>query len=50
MDVFFCNAAALAVASLFYSWRSYHAIQGQRERLLRQRVARLLWAMAAQVD
>jgi hypothetical protein len=50
MDVLCCNAAALAMASLFYYWRSYHVTQQQRERLLRERVACLLWAVAEQAD
>jgi hypothetical protein len=49
MQVLCCNAAALAVAWLFYSWRGYCAEQARRGRKLRQRVAYMLWAMARQV-
>jgi hypothetical protein len=49
MQVLSCNAAALAVACLFYSWRAYTDQQGRRERTLRQRVTYMLWVMANQV-
>ncbi len=44
------NVAALAVAVIFYTWRSYAVIQRKRQRRLRERVAYMLWAMAEQVD
>jgi hypothetical protein len=50
MHVYCCNAAALAVATLFYYWRSYHGSVAQRERTVRERVAYMLWAMAGHVD
>lgn len=37
------NVAALAVATLYYVWRGYFQ---SRQRLLRQRVVSLLWAVA----
>ena len=45
-----CNVAALAVASLYYYWRSYHAAQAAQDRTLRQRVAYMLWVMAGHAD
>jgi hypothetical protein len=48
MHTFCCNLAALAVASLFYTWRSYHVIARQQERRLRERVCYLLWSVAGQ--
>ena len=44
------NVAALAVAVIFYTWRSYAVIQRKRQRRLRERVAYMLWVMAEQVD
>ena len=43
------NMAALAVATLFYVWRAHSQTRRQRERVLRQRVAYMLWVMAEQV-
>ncbi|HYT94811.1 MAG TPA: hypothetical protein VEL76_39205 [Gemmataceae bacterium] len=50
MQVFCCNVAALAVASLFYAWRSYTEQHTHRERKLRERVTYMLWVMANQVQ
>ena len=44
------NVAALAVAVIFYTWRTYATIERKRRRRLRQRVAFMLWAMAEQVE
>ncbi len=44
------NGAALAVAVLFYTWRSYSQLQQRRQQRLRERVAFMLWAMAGQVQ
>ena len=47
-----CNLACLAIAALYYSWRDVylrrsHVREMLREReVLRERVARLLWAAA----
>lgn len=41
-----CAFAALVVANLFYFWRGYHGQQLRRERVLRERVAFMLWVMA----
>jgi hypothetical protein len=46
MQPIVANVAALAVATLFYLWRSHYETRRQRQRLLRQRVAFLLWVLA----
>jgi hypothetical protein len=38
--------AALAVAVLFYFWRGYHRQFMAKQRVLRERVAFMLWVMA----
>jgi hypothetical protein len=40
------SLAALAVAAIFYTWRAWQQAQTRRERLLRERVAYMLWVMA----
>jgi hypothetical protein len=49
MHTICCNIAALAVAGIFYTWRSYLVRQSRRERTLRERVTYMLWVMAGQV-
>ncbi len=44
------NVAALAVAMIFYTWRGYLQLRERRRRVLRERVAYMLWVMAEQVD
>jgi hypothetical protein len=44
------NVAALAVAALFYLWRSHYEARRQRRRLRRERVAYLLWVIAERVE
>ena len=46
MSLVVCAASALAVASLFYSWRSYSHRNECRLKQLRERVAYMLWVMA----
>lgn len=46
MSVVVCAASALSVAVLFYSWRFHHDKILQRHRVLRERVAYMLWVMA----
>lgn len=43
------NIAALAVATLYYLWRAHYQTRQRRQRVLRQRVAYMLWVMADQV-
>jgi O-antigen/teichoic acid export membrane protein len=40
------NVAALAVALIFYTWRSLDQLRQRRNRALRERVAYMLWIMA----
>jgi len=50
MPTIACNVAALAVASIFYTWRAYRLAQLHRHRTLRERVAYMLWVMANTAD
>jgi hypothetical protein len=49
MPTFVCGVAALAVAGIFYTWRSYHDMMIHKQRTLRERVAYMLWVMATGV-
>jgi hypothetical protein len=42
------SVAALAVASIFYVWKCYFLVVRGQERLLRERVAYMLWMAANQ--
>jgi hypothetical protein len=46
MSVVVNSVTALSVALLFYSWRSYHQKNEQRQKTLRERVTYMLWVMA----
>lgn len=46
----FSSFGALAVAIIFYSYREYMANQMRRDRILRERVAYMLWEMAKRMD
>ena len=46
MQPIFVNAAALAVAVIFYTWRAWYEVKLRRNRLLRERVAYMLWVIA----
>ncbi len=50
MEMLCCNVAALAVALLYYTWRSYDQARAARRRLLGARVAYMLWVMAERMD
>jgi len=50
MQPIVANMAALAVALLYYLWRSHYQIRQRRQRVLRQRVAHMLWVMAEKVE
>ncbi len=50
MHTIYCNVAALMVAGLYYTWRTYFEKQARRERSLRERVTYMLWVMANQVS
>jgi len=44
------NLAALTVALIFYAYRAYLNNTHQRRKVLRERVAFMLWVMAERVD
>jgi hypothetical protein len=48
MQVVCCNLAALAIAAMFYVWRDYHRTNCERTKVLRERVAYMLWTAANQ--
>ena len=50
MELLCCNAAALAVALVYYTWRAYDKARAARQRLLHERVAHLLWVIADRMD
>ena len=49
MQQFVCSIAILAVTIIYLFWRVYLQATHRRERLLRERIAYLLW-VAADVD
>jgi hypothetical protein len=51
MQVILCyNLAALAIAVIYYAWRDYYLRPRQeKERILRERVAYMLWVAANHV-
>lgn len=50
MPLVFCTAAVCAVALIHLFWRSYIGVLVQRRRVLRERVAHMLWIMAEEND
>jgi hypothetical protein len=42
--------AALVIAVVFYAWRGYARVHARRRRVLRERVAYLLWVVADHID
>ena len=48
MQLLCCYAAALAVATIFYTYRACREIRGRKDRILRERVTYMLWVMAGQ--
>jgi hypothetical protein len=50
MQSVYSGLCALAVAAIFYGWREYQSRQACRERVLRERVAYMLWVIAARCD
>jgi hypothetical protein len=46
MQLVCCHVAALTVAGIFYAWRTYSLEALARHRLLRDRVAYMLWVAA----
>ncbi|HWG42087.1 MAG TPA: hypothetical protein VN688_04825 [Gemmataceae bacterium] len=50
MQPIVANLAALAVALIYYLWRSHYQTRQRRQRILHQRVAHMLWVMAENVE
>jgi hypothetical protein len=48
MQLVMLNIAALTVAGLYYTWRSFNQLRNRRDRVIRERVAYMLWVMATQ--
>jgi hypothetical protein len=46
VELLTCNAAVLAIAALYYTWKDRVVKAAARRQALRQRVAYLLWAAA----
>ena len=46
MQTICCSIATLGVATIYYTWRSYLYEMLAHERVLRNRVAYLLWVVA----
>jgi hypothetical protein len=44
------NVAALAVALLYYLWRSHYQRRQRRQCVLHERVAHMLWVMAETIQ
>jgi hypothetical protein len=49
METVICGLGALAVANIYYLYRSYLQRQFHREQRLRERVAYMLWVAAGRV-
>ncbi len=50
MQPIWCNVAVLAVALLFYIWRTHIQMTQRRTAALRERVAYMLWVMAERAE
>ena len=48
VELLTCNAAVLAIAALYSTWKGRLVQAARRRRALRERVSYMLWAMAAQ--
>jgi hypothetical protein len=46
MPALYGSVATLAVASIYYVWKVYIQARIQREQMLRERVAYMLWVLA----
>jgi hypothetical protein len=49
MNPICCSIAALIIAVIFYVYRAYLQVQLNRQKVLRERVAYLLWVVAERV-
>jgi hypothetical protein len=50
MQPIWCTIPVLAVAFLYYVWRTHVYLLARRRKLLRERVAWMLWVMAEEVE
>jgi hypothetical protein len=50
MQVLCGGMAALAVASIYYTWRAYFHAYLQQDRVLHERIAYMLWIVAQSAD
>jgi hypothetical protein len=50
MQPFLSSWAALAVALIFYLWKTHCYVLQRRQRILRERVAYMLWVTANRLD
>lgn len=50
MQPFLVSVPTLAVSAIFCIWQAYRLRRLRRERLLRERVAYMLWVMANRVE
>jgi hypothetical protein len=50
MQPIWLNVAALAVALIFYLWKSHRQILERRRRAVRDRVTYMLWVMAEEQE
>jgi hypothetical protein len=50
MNPMVCQFAAVTVAVLYCSWRRHHDLLIRKQRVIRERVALMLWAIAQGPD
>jgi hypothetical protein len=48
MPAIVCSVGAFTVATIFYAWRAHYETHFKQQRLLRERVALMLWTMVNQ--
>jgi hypothetical protein len=46
IPVITCNLAALTIAAIYYAWRDGYVARLRKQRILRERVAYMLWCAA----
>jgi hypothetical protein len=50
MPAISCTIATLAVASIYYTWRTYQEWLARRQDTLRERVTYMLWVIANRTE
>lgn len=50
MQLIWLNIAALAVAVLYYLWRTYNEVHKRKSMVMHRRVAYMLWVMATRME